>query len=224
MAKKRSVEDLMSEYRTLAKRADERMVRLEKYAKRDEYKGILKMAYRRAQYDLKRWSSKERQASGKPLRFNTAPPKTKTGKINVTSLEAKINTIKRFLASQSSTIKKPKEPFAGETGVEAVYKKRVETLNERWGTDFTWQELAKFFDSGLADKLEKFGSDVKLRMIAVVQANKEDVKKAIEEGKKHIDTDINPFEKGEKLDPFLKKKVNKMIKEYGNELLEFIEG
>lgn len=225
MARSRSVDDLMAEYRQLAKRADQRMVRLERYSQTEKYKGVLKFAYRRAQHELKQWNSPERVASGKPLRFNTAPPRTKTGKVNVKSLEAKINTIKRFLSSQSSTVKKPKEPFAGEKGIDEVYQKRVKTLNKKWKTDFDWESLAKFFDSGLADKLSEYGSDIRLRLVAVVQANREQVKKSIESGEKHLVTDVNPFDRRrKKLDTFMQTKVDDIIKDYGTELKDFLEG
>lgn len=227
MVKSQSADALMKEYRTLAKRADQRMVRLEQYSKRPEYKGILKFAYARAQHDLKAYASEKRIATGKPLRFNTAPPKTKTGEINRKALQAKVNTIKRFLTSQASTIDKPKKPLADETGLKASYQKRADTLNKEYKTDFTWQELTQFFDSGLADKLQKFGSDVRLKVIAVVQANKQAVIDTLESaGKKALIIDENPFstDPSKPLDPFLQRKLDEMLKDNNKDLQRFLKG
>lgn len=227
MAKSQSSDALMKEYRTLAKRADQRMVRLEQYSKRPEYKGILRFAYARAQHDLKAYASEKRLATGMPLRFNTAPPKTKSGEINTKALQGKINLIKRFLTSQASTIDKPKKQMAGETGLNQTYKKRVDTINKTYGTDFTWQELAQFFDSGLADKMQKFGSDVRLKVIAVVQANKKAIIDALQsEGNKTLVIEKNPFttDPSKPLDPFLQKKLDEMLHDADKDLERFLKG
>lgn len=227
MAKSQFADALMKEYRTLAKRADQRMVRLERASQKPEYKGVLKFAYQRAQHDLKAFTDQKRIDSGKPLRFNTAPPKTKTGEINRKALQAKVNTIKRFLSSQSSTIKKPAKPYANESGIESTYQKRADTLNEKYKTDFTWQELATFFDSGLADKLQKFGSDVRLKVIAVVQANRQAVIDALEgDGNRTLVIDNNPFTKDptKPLDPFLQRKLDEMLQDANKDLERFLTG
>lgn len=227
MAKSQSTDALMKEYRTLAKRADQRMVRLERASQKPEYKGVLKFAYQRAQHDLKAFTDQKRIDSGKPLRFNTAPPKTKTGEINRKALQAKVNTIKRFLSSQSSTIKKPAKPYANESGIESTYQKRADTINEKYKTNFTWQELAQFFDSGLADKLQKFGSDVRLKVIAVIQANRQAVIDALEsDGKKSLIIDENPFstDPSKPLDPFLQRKLDEMLKDNNKDLERFLKG
>lgn len=226
MAKSQSADALMKEYRQLAKVADQRMVRLEQYSSRPEYKGILKFAYARAQHDLKAYVTEKRIASGKPLRFNTAPPKTKTGEINRKALQAKVNTIKRFLTSQSSTIDKPKNQIANETGIKATYQKRVDTINKENKTKFTWQELAAFFDSGLADKLQKFGSDVRLKVIAVVQANRQTVIDALEGGARTLVVENNPFTEDptKPLDPFLQRKLDEMLQDNNKDLKRFLKG
>ena len=78
-------------------------VRLEQAsAKKPEYQNALKYAYARAQKDLRKWNDPARVESGKPLRFNTKPPKTKTGAIDKRSLQEKINTISKFLESDTN--------------------------------------------------------------------------------------------------------------------------
>lgn len=218
---------LLSEYKMLAKRADQRMVRLERASNKPEYKGILKMAYARAQHDLKAFTPEERLATGKPLRFNTSPPRNKKGEIDVPKLRRKMNILKKFLSSHTSTIKKPAKPFAGEEGVESAYQKRANTINKEYKTDFTWQELAVFFDSGLADKLQKFGSDVRLKVIAVVQANRQAVIDALEgDGNRTLVIDNNPFTKDptKPLDPFLQRKLDEMLQDANKDLERFLTG
>lgn len=135
------VDDLMKEYRKLAKRADQRLVRLEGYRHDKGYDKIDQYAYKTAMKDISTYSG----PTGS--RFNTAPPMftDKAGKptgINVRKLEAKVADIKKFLASPTSTKK----------GVQAIYKKRAEALNKSSkmlgssGDGFTWQEWGNFWD------------------------------------------------------------------------------
>ena len=220
------IDDLLAEYKMLAKRADQRMVRLERASNKSEYKGVLKMAYARAQHDLKAFTPKERLETGKPLRFNTAPIRKKSGEIDVPKMNKKMNVLKTFLRSQSSTIGRPKRQLAGETGLIDTYKKRVDTINEKYGTNFTWQELAQFFDSGLADKMQKFGSDVLLKAVAVIQANRKDVVNALKDAKsKTLILDVNPFSADQTvpLDPFLQRKLDELIADSGPELEKFLK-
>lgn len=128
-------EDLYNEYRQLAKKADQRLVRLERYAEQEHFAGVLNWAYKSAMRDIATWGEDGQ-------RFNTAPPQ------NIQQLQAKINDIKKFLALPTSTKK----------GITDVYKKRADTLNKNHGTNFTWQELANFFEGEYNKKLDsKFG-------------------------------------------------------------------
>ena len=212
MAKSQSVDALMREYRKLAKRADQRMVRLEQAAgKKPEYQNALKYAYARAQKDLRKWNDPSRIESGKPLRFNTKPPKTKTGAIDKRSLQEKINTIRKFLESDTSTIKPTKET----KGIEGVYNERVKKLNDKYGTNFTWETLAKYYEDGTAEKLAaKYGSKTALRIIAQIQKKPKEVLKELESvDNRRIKTD----------NPFLSKKVTEVLNEYGTDIENLIK-
>lgn len=157
-------EDLMHYYRRLAKTADQRLVRLEDYSDQAGYKTATKWAYARAVKDIAKWN---KGAKGvKQLRFNTAPPDNQEG------LLAKINDIKTFLSSPTST----------KGGITSVYKKRADTVNKRYGTKFTWQQLAKYYESGQASIWDsKFGSKTALKTIAELQKNKKKLQDDIEE-------------------------------------------
>lgn len=144
------VDDLMKEYRKLAKRADQRLVRLAGYRHDKGFEKIDQYAYKTAMKDISQYSGPS------ATRFNTAPPvfTDKAGKvtgINVRKLEEKIADIKKFLASPTSTKK----------GVQQIYKKRAEALNKsskmlgNKGEGFTWQEWGNFWEKVGAGALDE---------------------------------------------------------------------
>ena len=164
-------ETLEKYYKRLAKTADQRLVRLEKLAKQPNYEPAELWAYRRARLDITKWNSGK---SPELYRFNVNMPK------DPEKLLAKINDIKTFLTRPTSTKK----------GITEVYKKRAETINRKFGTIFSWQQMAKYFQSGAAEYWDsKYGSKTALRVMAVLQKNKDKITKAV--GKvdiKDIDT------------------------------------
>lgn len=138
MAKKATYEDLLEEYRLLTMRADKRLQRLEKYAKRPDMSGLLKGAYARAVSDIEYWSGKGRK------RFGTKPPKS------ITALQAKLNDIKEFLRSDTSTLMPGKET---EGYAISSYKKAAQKFNQRYDADITWQELKSYYGSKKAQRV-----------------------------------------------------------------------
>lgn len=187
-------EELVKEYRKLAKRADQRLVRLEALSRQEKYENVLKYAYRVAEKNIERYG----KVKNRP-RFNTKPPK------NSNTLQAKINNIKHFLESVSSTKK----------GIKLTYEKRAETLNKKMGLEgddkFTWQQLADFFQTKSYEKLESsFGSKTVFDTIGKIKKNLPDIAKAIKENKKIKvgDWKVND-------------KINKMIAEHDIRLEDF---
>lgn len=161
-------EELVKEYRKLAKRADQRLVRLEALSRSPKYENVLKYAYRVAEKNIESYGS----VKNRP-RFNTKPPK------NSNTLQGKINDIKHFLVSISSTKK----------GIVSVYEKRADTLNKNMGLKgddkFTWQELADFFQSKSYEKLaSSFGSKTVFDTIGKIKKNLPDIAKAIKNNQK----------------------------------------
>lgn len=185
---------LVKEYRKLAKRADQRLVRLEKYATEKPGLGnILQYAYRRAKRDIRSWSGDTERP-----RFNTKPPS------NTNTLKAKIADIKNFLNAQTSMIGSAEKG----TGILGTYQKRVDTINERYGTNFTWESLAKFYDSGISKKLDEKIKDSQtlMRSIGQIQDHEDEIKEAINNNEEvHIDVD----------DPVVEFEVNKILEDYG---------
>lgn len=158
-------ETLERYYRRLAKTADQRLVRLEKYEQETFYATATKWAYARAIRDIKKWMPKDAKVT--EYRFNIKPP------TDPENLLAKINDIKTFLSAPTSTKK----------GITEVYKRRADTFNKKFGTKFTWQQLANYYESGINEIWDaKFGSDTALRTIGQIQKHADQIKKAIEEG------------------------------------------
>lgn len=145
-------------YRRLAKQADQRLVRLEGYQHERNFANVTQWAYARAQEDISKWSGPD------ATRFNTAPPMKKAGDemvIDETRLRSKIQDIKTFLESPTSTKK----------GIVQVYKNRVDTINQKYGTSFTWQEFAKFTESETFNKLDwEYGSKTIMKAIGAIQS------------------------------------------------------
>ena len=84
-------ESIEAYYHRIAKVADQRLVRLEKLEGQEGYGNALQWAYKRAMSDIETWSGEGAS------RFNTKAP------ANANQLKAKINDIKTFLGSESST-------------------------------------------------------------------------------------------------------------------------
>lgn len=153
----------MEYYRRLAKAADQRLVRLEKLAEEPGFSAVKKYAYARAMRDIESYGGE-----GDKLRFNTKPPEVRQ------LFNEKIMDMRAFLSSPTST----------KAGIIEVYKKRVETINKKYGTNYTWQKLADFFDSGDADRLFKdYGSKTVMMAIGKIQKTQEQIKAGIEENK-----------------------------------------
>lgn len=145
-------------YRRLAKVADQRMVRLEKLSQQPGFKGVKKFAYASAKDMLEFFGGN---------RFNVKPPEDRR------LFQEKIMTMRYFLTSPTST----------KSGIIESYEKRARTLNERYGTNFTWKDLAEYFDRGLADKMaaSHFESKTALYAIGKIQNTLDKIRKGVED-------------------------------------------
>ena len=186
MTKKSEYDALMKEYRKLAKRADQRLVRLEQLSQQDSFVSVLKYSYKNAMKSIKKWSGEM------ATRFNTKPPGTEK------ELRGKLSDIKKFLSRVTSTKK----------GIISVYKKRANTLNTKYGTDFTWQDLGYFFESPEFEKYGNeetgYGSKTYTMAVGVMQENEKNLIKAIKK-KEKIDIDV----KDEKVNEAFQDLLNK---------------
>lgn len=151
--------ELINEYNKLAKKADRRMRELERFSRYKEFEDIKEYAYKVAIHDIKKWTPPG--SEGKSPRWQRNEP------FDTRSLKAKMLDIKKFLNMKTSTV----------TGVKDVYMNRAKALNkvaedDGQRPDFTWQQLASYFDSGLFDKTkDTYGSSTVLVAIGVMKQN-----------------------------------------------------
>lgn len=156
--------ELVSEYKRLAKRADQRLVRLEKLAAQDGFENVTQYAYHKAMVEIRGFSGEGAN------RFNRNTPKTIPG------IVGKINTIRQFLDSVTST----------KSGINIVYDKKAKTLNDKYkkyGMNFTWEDMQAFFQSELNEKMDElFTSDQKMKIIATLHSDDEELLEKIRKG------------------------------------------
>ena len=144
--------DMIAYLNKINKTADRRLRNLEVYRHDAGYKDIDKYAYAKAMRNIK--------AIGGNKRFSIKASESMTKQ----EIQKRINYTLEFLNSPSST----------KSGITKVYKKRAATLNAKYGTDYTWQQLTQLFESGVFDTLiEKFASESTFRSIGKFQKNKE---------------------------------------------------
>ena len=149
-----------AEYRQLAKRADQQLVRLEALSHDKHFEGVLEYAYKGAIRDIKSW--------GGDRRFNTAPP------VKLTELQAKIADIKKF--SGKTTSQKLK--------IVKFYQSRANTFNKgrikdgqtlggfgkEFGVEFTWEDIANYYEDKKGQReAVKLASKTEVRALAVLK-------------------------------------------------------
>lgn len=179
-------EQLIKEYIKLAKRANKRLYNLEKLSKEKNFEVVTKWSYARAMHDIKTWGGNKR--------FKTSIPED----INIKRLSAMRNDVYNFLNSKSST----------KSDIIKLYIEKTNTFNKNYHTNWTWQEMASYFESGGAkEKIEeKFSSSTALDIIGVFRSNPEQIKKV-----------IDTFNEKHKYDKDVEEEVSKLI---NNEIIE----
>lgn len=186
--------ELLKVYRTAAKVADQRLVRLEKLTQEENFKVADKWAYARAMRDIEAWSGEDAK------RFNVAPPGSNQG------LTAKIEDMRTFLRSKTST----------KRGIVKGFAQRAEKTNKEYGTDFTWDQLAKFFESESWKNITK-DLESKTRLKAIAKMKKFDRNK-LEKAVKTADTSDLRIP-----DSQVGREMKSIIKEKGEDLLKLLD-
>lgn len=194
---KKEWEAVSKESRKLAKRANQRLVRLEIYAKREGLSEILKYAYDKASTYI----TKQLGVGKKGLpRFKEhvklydiddgsgIVDEADLYKKNVQIQRHRIKEMKEFLESESSVLGTKKY------GINRIYDKRTKTINEQflkeYGLKMTDNDVKRFFDSKKQAKLaEVVGSDLMFAVASVMKkhnlkSNKRDLEKYM---RSHID-------------------------------------
>lgn len=163
MANSKEYQKLKKEYVKLAKRADQRLVRLERRFKTaPELEG---MAYKRAVFDIFKLTG----IGGMP-RFNRAIPK------DLKHLRRALKNVERFLGAVTSTWQGFKRKDV---------QKRVDTLNQKYNTNYSAEDLQRLGSSGLIDRFKnKGGSETGMKALGFVQRKKEDLKRLVDKARK----------------------------------------
>lgn len=142
-------------YRNLVDMANRRMRRLVEMEKNDPlYKGVTNFAYKKAVADIKALTGKEMKG------FSVALPKTKTGEVDRRSADRRLNAVKQFLESATST----------RGGINKVFQQRAKALNESMGTNFTWQEMVRFWNNERSQvEFKKMASSTFIKAMASIK-------------------------------------------------------
>ena len=144
-----SREELIKDYNKMVTAANKQLYRLEKYSEREGYENILKFAYAKAQTNIKR-----RRGEGF-TRFKKVPED-----YDLRRLRGDVNAVLEFMNSPSRNL----------TEIKSIYQKRAETINNRFGTSFTWQTMVDYYSSGLNKKIDKdYGSITGLQIYGEFQ-------------------------------------------------------
>lgn len=147
-------------YHRLAKQADTRLRRLEKLAGQDEYGNVMQYAYRSAVREL----TLNFGANPKSPTFDRKLPRANNGEIIREMYNERLAVLKDFLLSPTST----------KGGITEVYQKRAEKVNELYGSQLSWQDMADFFETGAAEKLfHDYGSKTVLNAIGTINTLKD---------------------------------------------------
>lgn len=229
---------LQEESRKLAKRANQRLVRLERASKKPGMENILKYAYKSAVADIKTLG----KTSGKP-RFSETVKLVdafdKEGNVlsgqamykqNVSKQKLKIKMMKEFLDAASSTIGQGisgfKEGLSRTIGIKKIWSKTTKTINKKYLKDYDLRmsddDMKRFFDSKKQAKLEKEVGSGRMFIVASyikknnIKTNKRDLEKFLKE---HID-----LTKYKNLDPDdIKSRKGEDYKQYLDRLDSYID-
>lgn len=194
-------------YRRLAKQANQRMVRLEDAAQAGGiFKNVTKYSYEKVQHMAQNLKGgiKSEAVPGleyRGFRFSETTLKDLTDK----QVNRRIEILKEFLQAPTSTI----------ADVKTIYKNTAQTFNKNYGTSFTWETFAKYYESGLADKFknrESIGSDGGLEVIATLQKLPKDIIKNLQ----NVDDIIKTVD-----DEVLQETIKNAVSEYGKDLKQF---
>ena len=223
-------EEISKVSRKLAKRANQRLVRLERYAKRPGFSKVLSYAYQGAQQYISTNLGGTRYKEHVKLYDINDGSKELQGealyKANVMIQRQRIKAMEEFLGAESSTLG-PSRAGKKTLGIAAIYDKRTQTINEKflskYGMSMSDKDLKRFFESKKQAKLEKLVSSSLMFVVASVikkqnlKSNKRDLEKFV---KSHVD--LKQLENAGLTKDDLKAKKGESYQAYLDRLDEFI--
>ena len=181
-------------YIRLAKAVDQRLIRIEDLSGLrgappvPGYEYAYKYAYRKAIEAL----------PGDQIRFNATIPKAGTFE-----WRERVNAMRNFISAPSST----------KSGIRKTFINKAKTINEKYGTNFSGEELAEFFNKGDWDKLYRdYGSDTIFVAIGKIQQIDDKLKKGLDNVK-----DISSGPEDEAALQILRQRNLKLYKSYSKD-------
>lgn len=227
-------ERVQRESRKLAKRANQRLVRLEKYSEREGLSEILKFSYGKAQQYIKANLGVGKSGKGRfkeHIKLYDVSDGTKqlTGnqlyRANVMIQKARIKAMEEFLGSESSTLGQSRAGYKTK-GIKKIYQKRAQTISARflakYGLSISEEGLKSFFESKKQAKLEKIVGSKQMFIIASI-IKKENIKGTKRDLEKYFKSHIDLNKHPELSKKDLNRKVGETKQEYLERLGEFVD-
>lgn len=225
-------EQLATEARMLAKRANQRMVRIERYSQREGMSGITEFAYKKAQQYIRGNLGVGPSGKGR-FKENIKLYDVDTGsgalsgqalyKANVQILRHRIKATQEFLESESSVMGNRNY------GITRIYDKRTNTINEKflskYGLQLSENDLKRFFESKKQAKLAQIvGSDQMFAVASVMKkfnlkSNKRELERFLKNNVELENRDAVKSQVGESYSDYLDR-VRDYIDFTGDEVLD----
>lgn len=171
---------ISAESKKLAKRANQRLVRLERYSKREGLGSITKFAYAKAEEYIKGnlgvgKGGKARFKEHVKLYGVNDGSKELSGqalyKANVMIQRQRIKAMLEFLGAESSTLGVSRAG-AKTSGIKKIYENRAQTITnkylDKYGLEITENDLKRFFESKKQAKLEKIVGSKQMFVVASI--------------------------------------------------------
>ena len=217
---------IAAENRKLAKRANQRLVRLERAAKSRGMKSILNYAYKSAMKDIKSTGKTGKQRFKENIKLvdiadqNGVLKGSKLYKANYLRQLTMNKMMKEFLGSASSTIGQGLADAAAginrTIGIERIWDKVNKTINEKYLDDYDLRlsdnDMKRFWESKKQAKLEKEVGSARMFAVAAIMkkynltANKRDYEKFLKDHVNFEDAGISKDDiktvKGEKFNDY----------------------
>lgn len=153
MAKKQKSQyrkQLEAEVKPMLQEANMKLLNIEMLAKQEGFEGIKDFAYYNAMRDIRKIRGEEYK------RYNI--PK------NTHQLEKVKRSLESFLGATTST----------KAGIISVYEKNAASLNDKFGTNFSWQEMGSFLRSAGFEQLKaEYDSETAIIMLKAMFQNKD---------------------------------------------------
>lgn len=156
----------LKEFQKLAKRADERLRNIrDNYSKRKGFENMINWAYKKAMRDIKHWSGNDATT------FNQG-----ASKLSLNQLRAKKHDVEEFLNAPTSKISSTVE----------LYQRRADTINERYGTNFSWEELGTVFEDKENNDFYQKGGISYVEAVGYMKDNEEALLQSLEDNSRVV--------------------------------------